>query len=237
MLTKNECLDYKEFVTKYQYYLYPLLVDQILAETPLSDAPIVVDGGTGPGFLTMEFLKKTSAKVHAIDYSPYMLDIAKATLTEFAMDSTRVSFDLKDIHNTGFPDQYADLIVSYSCMHHWARPAEVLRELFRITKNGGSIYILDTYREATDHIVPSMRMQMPEDHLFRFVEEAFEESFSLDKVEQITKNAGISDYQLELFSFSEEILVNNLELLESLPLQAESEQSGTSTFCLKIRRP
>lgn len=235
LLSSVECLQYKDFVEKYQYYLYPLLADEILLQTSFKENPIIIDGGTGPGYLTLEFLKKTKGKVHALDYSPHMLEIAKETLRENGLSSKEVFYDLKDIHFTGYQENYADLVVSYSCLHHWERPAEVLKELYRIIKPGGCIFIFDTFKEAAKDAVPLLKKQISEDYLFRFVVKAFDESYSLDEVEDFVNQADIDDYELVPFSFSEEVIVNNLDLLENLPL--EDENGSSTIFCLKISKP
>lgn len=50
-----------------------------------------------------------------------------------------LSFKVMDVHDIGFPDDMFDLVVSYTVAHFWLDPAKAMRELKRVTKDGGQI--------------------------------------------------------------------------------------------------
>jgi hypothetical protein len=67
-----------------------------------------------------------------------------------------------------------------------------------------------------------------EPELYRFVAEAFEECLDMDVVRRIADEAGLSNFTVSPYDFSEEDLMACLDQLpESLPYAAESRSSPT----------
>lgn len=227
MLTPPECKDYEVFVERYQSYVYPVIAHDILSRVGEITGPII-DAGTGPGYLALEFVRRTpQCVVHALDYSPHMLALARQRI-EAAGCLDRVSFDLVDIHDTQYASGMACLIVSYSCLHHWANPPRALRELHRVLAPGGHAFIIDTCKEAAGALLTAARPVMPEPAMFRFVKEALDESYSVPDVEAIIRDSGLKSVRLTLYQPSEDALVENLDVIDELPFPQEAGASPSS---------
>jgi ubiquinone/menaquinone biosynthesis C-methylase UbiE len=213
MISRQECLLYKQYVDRYQPYLYPLLGARFSRMYGRTGGTII-DMGTGPGYLTAELAARTGAKVHAVDINPAMHELARACVEDRGL-SALVQFDLVDVHRQPYAASYADLVVSYSCFHHWAEPETALRECLRVLRPGGKLLLIDTQPVPPD-VVDVLARAIPEPELFRFVAEAFEESYSQDEVRAISERAGLHGVQLGAFEFEEEDLLACLDVMDQL---------------------
>ena len=236
MITTAECYTYKEFVDKYQSYLYPLLGANLSRHYKYINGNII-DMGTGPGYLSCQLAKRTGQKVHAVDINPAMHEIASKEAKKLGQED-RISFDMEDVHKLSYPDNYSDLIVSYSCLHHWENVPKGLQECYRVLAPGGKIIILDTLPVKNSHL-DNMNKLIKEPEYFRFVEEAFDESYSLDEMESFLQEANISNYTLDTFNFSPEDFIDCMDEIEMESMwedEGASESNGSVTWVLTITK-
>src|SRR5258708_27033921 len=55
----------------------------------------------------------------------------------------RVHFERGDVAHLPYPDQSFDVVVSPISMHHWFELEQPLRELYRVLRPGGRVWIYD----------------------------------------------------------------------------------------------
>jgi release factor glutamine methyltransferase len=95
--------------------LIPRPETEHLVETALEVAktivrPLVIDVGTGSGCVALALAKELPrAEIHATDLSPDALEVARANAARLQLDEVR--FHITDLL-TGFPEEFADIIVS-----------------------------------------------------------------------------------------------------------------------------
>lgn len=195
MLTAEDAHRYSRFVEQYQRSVYPLLAARLRRLTRHVPEH-ALDLGCGPGYLT-EQLVQFVAKVTALDINPAMLELTRKRIDHRA---SGVELRLGDVHALDFPDAHFDLVVSYSCFHHWERPVLALRECRRVLAPGGVIVLLDTDVDARA-ASSSLQDNIVEPDLRRFVSEAFEESYSLSEVGRICDDAHLPVSDLNPFAF------------------------------------
>ncbi|ADO54224.1 MULTISPECIES: class I SAM-dependent methyltransferase [Paenibacillus] len=229
MITAEECQTYNKFIKKYQPHLYPLLGAHI-SRLYERKGGVVIDMGTGPGYLTVELAERLKANVHAVDINPAMHDLARRLVEERGL-SKSVHFDVIDVHNQIYPDNYADLVVSYSCLHHWENPVRALLECYRVLSPNGLLIIIDTLPNNKDTL-NALKRSIPEPEYFRFIREAFEESYSMSKIEEMIHEAGIVDFELNLFKFNEEDIADCIEVLEDLHIPEVEAEANTENWIL-----
>jgi ubiquinone/menaquinone biosynthesis C-methylase UbiE len=105
----------------------------------LADGARVLDAGTGPGRLPIEIAAALPhLRVDGVDLSPQMIDYARRR-----PGAERVTFTGADVTDLPFPDATFDLIVSSLSQHHWAVPEQGVRELRRVLRPGGRLWIYD----------------------------------------------------------------------------------------------
>jgi ubiquinone/menaquinone biosynthesis C-methylase UbiE len=103
----------------------------------------ILDVGTGPGYLPFEIARNSPAlEIRAIDISPAMVRIARENSQTKGL-SGRVEFQSGSAESMPFETGYFDLVVSTASFHHWAKPKDCLKEIYRVLKNGGEAWIYD----------------------------------------------------------------------------------------------
>lgn len=103
----------------------------------------VLDAGTGPGTLARDIARSfPQLQVHGIDLSEEMIRLAREHAKREQLEE-RVHFDTGNIGHLPYPDHSFDVVVSTISMHHWYDLEQPLRELYRVLKPGGRLWIYD----------------------------------------------------------------------------------------------
>ena len=103
----------------------------------------VLDVGTGPGTLVRELARRLPGlQVYGIDLSEDMIGLARAHARREQLEE-RVQFESSDVAHLPFPDHSFDVVVSTISMHHWSELLQPLRELYRVLRPGGRVWIYD----------------------------------------------------------------------------------------------
>jgi 2-polyprenyl-3-methyl-5-hydroxy-6-metoxy-1,4-benzoquinol methylase len=106
----------------------------------------VLDVGTGPGLIPIELCRRTpAARVDAIDLASHMLALAERNVARAGL-SERIRVARQDAKATGKPDATYDAVLSNSIVHHIPEPASVLREMWRLVRPGGVLFVRDLER-------------------------------------------------------------------------------------------
>jgi ubiquinone/menaquinone biosynthesis C-methylase UbiE len=101
----------------------------------------VLDFGAGTGNLTRCFLER-GCRVTACDVSAVSLDLLRA-----GMQSDRLGTLLLDGQILPVRDHEFDLVVTYSVLHHVPDYLYAVKELIRVLKPGGQLYIDHEFNE------------------------------------------------------------------------------------------
>ncbi len=113
------------------------------------DSGRLLDVGTGPGFLPFEIAKRAPhLEITGIDISKGMIKIAKKNLKSSDFLG-RIKFIQANAENIPFGDEHFDFILSTFSFHHWLSPLNCLREMERILKKGGEIWIYDIKKDTS----------------------------------------------------------------------------------------
>src|SRR5215467_11974667 len=103
----------------------------------------VLDVGTGPGTLVRELARSIpDLQVYGIDLSEEMIGLARAHARREQLEE-QVHFESGDVAHLPYPDQSFDVVVSTISLHHWSELAQPLRELYRVLRPGGQVWIYD----------------------------------------------------------------------------------------------
>jgi ubiquinone/menaquinone biosynthesis C-methylase UbiE len=122
----------------------------------------VLDVGTGTGVFVPYLLKKIGreGKLVCLDFSENMLKIARAK------DFTgNVQYLCADIGNSRLPDESFDAVVCYSVYPHFEDKPKTLKEMYRLLKKGGRLFICHT---SSRQAINDIHRSTPEvcDHIF-----------------------------------------------------------------------
>lgn len=133
--------------------------DLLAADPRLADpggARTILDVGTGTALIPIELLRRApSARAVAIDLSTHMLALAERNVAKAGL-SARVEIARRDAKRTGWADGAFDAVVSNSIVHHIPEPGAVLGEMWRLVARGGSMFVRDLSRPASDAEVDAL---------------------------------------------------------------------------------
>jgi ubiquinone/menaquinone biosynthesis C-methylase UbiE len=114
-----------------------------VAAAGLQDGARVLDVGTGPGRVPLAIARALPGLgVEGLDLSPEMVGHARRNAAEAGV-ADRVHFTVGDVADLPYADSSFDLVVSTLSQHHWADAAGGLRELRRVLRPGGQVWIYD----------------------------------------------------------------------------------------------
>jgi len=99
---------------------------------------IVADIGAGTGFISQGLAEKV-AKIHLVDASEEMLDVARQNLKEYI----HVEYHLAESLDLPLADQSMDVVFANMYLHHTADPLAAIKEMVRLLKPGGRLVITD----------------------------------------------------------------------------------------------
>jgi ubiquinone/menaquinone biosynthesis C-methylase UbiE len=137
-------------------------LQSMAAKLDIPPGAIVLDVGTGTGVFVPYILRKIgrSGKLVCLDYAKEMLKVARAK--NF---TGNIHFVCADIVKTGLPGSMFDAVVCYSVFPHFTHHLHALREICRVLKPGGWLYICHT---SSRYAINKIHRSIPEicDHVF-----------------------------------------------------------------------
>jgi SAM-dependent methyltransferase len=109
---------------------------------PCVNGKSVLDAGCGGGAATYTMLKEGAKKATAVDLSGRALAHCERLVREFAPSvSERLETHRASLLELPFADETFDFVYSAGVVHHTEDPDRALRELVRVLKPGGNLWI------------------------------------------------------------------------------------------------
>jgi ubiquinone/menaquinone biosynthesis C-methylase UbiE len=133
---------YDRWANRFNRGLYERVASDVAA-AGLADGSRVLDVGTGPGRVPLAIARVAPGlHVEGLDLSPEMVSGARRNAVEAGLGDM-VAFTVGDVADLPYADASFDLIVSTMSQHHWRDPTAGLRELRRVLRPGGRVWIYD----------------------------------------------------------------------------------------------
>ena len=103
---------------------------------------VVLDFGCGNGRMERRFLSMGPKKIVAVEISDQMLANARASLVRLPpKDAAKLSFEKLNSGKLPFESGAFDVVIVHFVFHYILKLDETVRELFRVMKDGGKIFI------------------------------------------------------------------------------------------------
>ncbi|MGS2811134.1 class I SAM-dependent methyltransferase [Nocardia sp. MW-W600-9] len=148
---RAQSLGYDRRATRLLGSLYRRIATDI--DTATSPAATVADIGTGPGkMLSCLAPRRPDLRLHGIDLSPHMIEIAGRNLHGHTAELT-----VADVTDLPYPDASIDLAVSSLSMHEWPDLDPAADELHRVLRPGGILAVYDFRFTRADPIRDTLR--------------------------------------------------------------------------------
>lgn len=130
--------------------LYPILLDR-LSHISYHSA---LDLGCGTGEMIKQILQADNCKeLYGIDLSEEMLAVAKNKLPD------QVKLLLGDSESLPFPDNFFDVVYCNDSFHHYPAPQNVLSEVQRVLKPGGTFLMGDCWQPYIGRVIMNFYMR------------------------------------------------------------------------------
>ncbi len=111
----------------------------------------VLDVGTGTALIPIELCQRDEfdGTVVAVDLAKEMLNLAHQNIEDAGLVKW-VQVKIIDAKSLPFEPREFDAVMSNSIVHHIPEPFEVLREMLRVVKPGGVLFVRDLLRPETE---------------------------------------------------------------------------------------
>jgi ubiquinone/menaquinone biosynthesis C-methylase UbiE len=122
----------------------------------LNKTDLLLDVGCGTGWGVMRAAERLfEGRACGVDLSPAMIAQARKTANELP----NVEFQVADAELLPYDDAFFNAVMCTHSFHHYSDPVRALSEIYRVTKPGGRLVILDSNRDRCawvwcwDHIL------------------------------------------------------------------------------------
>jgi ubiquinone/menaquinone biosynthesis C-methylase UbiE len=109
-----------------------------------------LDVGTGTALIPVELCRRDArVEVDAVDLAEHMLRLAERNVARAGF-AGRIRLKRVDAKAAAFPDASFDVVMSNSIVHHIPDPSRMLGEAWRMVRPGGTLFVRDLERPASD---------------------------------------------------------------------------------------
>jgi ubiquinone/menaquinone biosynthesis C-methylase UbiE len=140
-----------------------------------------LDIGCGTGWAVGQAanLVKGNGLFYGVDLSPKMIEKAKSNF------SGKDNFHFLQANSESIPldDNFFDIIICTNSFHHYLHPDKALREMRRLLKSGGKLYLLDPLADSWITKFWDMLAKLKEPEHVKF--------YSTKEFQQLFKQAGL----------------------------------------------
>lgn len=177
---------------------------ELIADVEL-DGKEVLEVGCGTGILSMLLMERGASRVVGGDISRSMLEQCRKKAADQGYDQDRMEFRELDSEELPFGDSSFDIVVSSMMLELVPNQEQVVAEMARVVKPGGTIAISthgpEHYYELIEAALNSLRVR----DFLRFLGYRFEVWQSKEtEIQRIMSRAGLTDTQTRRLEWRED---------------------------------
>ena len=154
---------------------------------------LALEIGPGPGYLGLEWLKKTeSTMLLAVEVSPEMTKIAERNAREYGLEG-RVKYVKGDAHQIPFDDNTFDGVFTNDSLHEWSQPIRVFDEVYRVLKPGAKYFISDMRRDMNPFVKQFMKLMVKPKEIRPGFVSSINASYTTDEIRSILEQSNLKE--------------------------------------------
>jgi len=152
--------------------------------------------GPGPGYLGLEWLKKTEGtRLAGLEISSNMIEVAEKNAREYNLEA-RVEYIEGDAQKMPLDDNLFDSVFANGSLHEWSNPKKIFNEIYRVLKPGGLYFISDLRRDTNPFIKWFMKIVTKPKELIPGLVTSFNAAYIVDEVKSILKDTNLKNYKV-----------------------------------------
>jgi ubiquinone/menaquinone biosynthesis C-methylase UbiE len=156
----------------------------------------VLDVGTGTAQIPIEICqRRNDLRITAIDLAAHMLQIAQRNVIAAGM-TAQIKLEQVDAKGLPYGDAEFDAVISNSIVHHIPEPSLAFREMVRVLRKGGSLFVRDLLRppdmQTLERLVAVYAGEANE-HQRQMFHDSLHAALSLEEVRDLARDAGLAE--------------------------------------------
>ncbi len=177
-------------VDSYNRWIIPL-VDNVLEKVDNLENLFILDVGCGPGFLARELASRSlKNEVIGIDTSTIAVKMARKNTKSLK----NVSFVIGSVVKLPFPKDYFDIVICKDTLHHFSNVKTAIKEMFRVVKPGGFLYIHDLRRDVPNYLLK--RVTPPHSITEKLIFYSTRAAYTKEELNSILRKLGIKKFHI-----------------------------------------
>jgi len=190
---------YSEIMKKHLTREYLRFTDNVLEKINPAENSIVLEIGPGPGWAGINLLKKRKdLKLIGLDASHDMIRVASKNALKEGFP------EIVFIHGTAenmseINDGTFDLVISRDSLHHWEEPEKVFKEVKRILKPSGKLFIHDSRRDMNTfgRMIVTIFSKLIPNNLGHYWRTSIAASYTAEEIRTLLDKNGLNDWSVE----------------------------------------
>lgn len=160
------------------------------------DKGSVLEIGSGPDYLGLEWLKKTKrTRLTGLEISSNMIKVAQKNAREYGFES-RIKYVKGDAHKLPFGDDEFDGVFSCESLHEWVEPGLVFSEIYRVLKSNRRFFVGDLRRNMSPLIKWFMKMMVKSRDMKEGLLSSINAAYTAKEIEDILAKTEIENYKV-----------------------------------------
>lgn len=160
---------------------------------------LILDAGTGTARIPIAIVRQQPQwQIIGIDLAKSMLKLGEHNIEQAGLQA-RIQLECIDAKQMPYPDGHFDMVISNSIVHHLSDPIAFFRELQRVLKPNGSIFLRDLTRpdnlETLNTLVDSIGIEYDAEQK-RLFRDSLHAAFTVAEIQAIATAAGITDVKI-----------------------------------------
>ncbi len=174
-----------------------LIMTDLVIKAGITSGTKALEIGPGPGYLGLEWLKKTDNTVlTGLEISPDMKKLAEKNAGDYRL-TDRVNYVLSDAtKNFPFEDNTFDGVFTSGSLHEWAKPVSVFNEIERVLKKGGKIFIGDLKRNINPILLFLMKSMVKQRSMKNGLISSIRSAYLVNEISELLRNSLLGNYSV-----------------------------------------
>lgn len=200
MDTPEEARDYDAMDHSEVNRLFVADLLEAMEDAGLEGSEQVLDLGTGTAQIPIEMCRQTESpqKIIAVDLASEMLKVAEENVHQTDLEQ-QIKLVLIDAKQLPYDDEFFDVVMSNSIVHHIPEPLSVLAESFRVLSPGGLLFVRDLLRPDSQEQLDQLVEQYAggeSDHARKMFAESLHAALTVEELQELCAQIGMSDFEV-----------------------------------------